>query len=203
MTWMQTAYGRVVDLARPEPDSIHIDDLALGLARTFRFGGHTLIDLPPYGVAQHSHLVESLMPPETNARGRLAALLHDAHEAYCGDITTPMKWALNPGAALAIDDMKRRLQDAIESAIGLPWGVRADLAARITEADFLALAIERRDLMSPSPMEWQGLPDPGPVGEPHARIDPLGIWASAAVWKNRLKMLIREAGVQPMRSFEP
>jgi hypothetical protein len=59
-----------------------IEDIAYALAHTFRFGGHT-----PITVAQHCLAVCNKMPYTL----KLAGLLHDAHEAYIGDLVTPLK----------------------------------------------------------------------------------------------------------------
>lgn len=84
---LQTLSGRLIDLLAPDPAVIDIYDIATALARTPRFGGHTR-DF--YSVAQHcvhvSDVVEAADP-----RVSLAALLHDAAEAYVGDIPSPLK----------------------------------------------------------------------------------------------------------------
>ena len=72
----------------PERDDnhFHIEDIAHSLALVCRYGGHAAWR---YSVAQHSIHVSSLCPPEL----RLAGLLHDANEAYLGDIIQPNKAA--------------------------------------------------------------------------------------------------------------
>jgi hypothetical protein len=76
--------GRYVDLNEFTPDQIHIEDIAWGLGRTLRYGGHIKQD---YHVATHC-IVMSYAVPEEHA---LEALLHDAAEAYMGDIIWPVK----------------------------------------------------------------------------------------------------------------
>lgn len=71
----------------------NIEVIAFSLCHINRFNGH----VGAYSVAQHSILVYHNMTclyPE-NFKLRLSALLHDATEAYIGDMTSPLK-ALMP-----------------------------------------------------------------------------------------------------------
>jgi len=76
--------GRVLDLRNLQPEDIYIEDIAWGLGRTLRYGGHIRED---YTVAHHSIIMSYLVAPEY----ALEALLHDAAEAYIGDIIWPVK----------------------------------------------------------------------------------------------------------------
>lgn len=88
-----TATGRRIDPSNPQPSDISVTDIALGLAKEERFDGNTFV---PYSVAQHSCLVADLVaagwggcrPTEELVK---AGLLHDASEAYIGDIVQPLK----------------------------------------------------------------------------------------------------------------
>lgn len=77
-----------VDVLRPNKDLIHVEDIALGLSRMARFNGQTKF---PYSVASHCVLV-FLLAKEVGLDNTecLAALLHDAHEAYIGDLIRPI-----------------------------------------------------------------------------------------------------------------
>lgn len=79
-----TLTGKLVDPLDLKPADIDIEDIAHALSNLCRFTGHC----PKfYSVAQHSCFVASLVPREL----RLAALLHDASEAYLSDIASPTK----------------------------------------------------------------------------------------------------------------
>jgi len=85
--WLNTRSGRVFDLLEPTPAMIDFDEIAESLAKICRFGGHTALH---WSVAQHSVLCAR----EASPRAAPYALLHDAHEAMIGDLTTPFKNAL-------------------------------------------------------------------------------------------------------------
>lgn len=79
-----TASGKIISLNDPTPEMIDIQDIAGALSKICRFGGHTSAF---YSVAQHSVLVASLVPDSLKKE----ALLHDATEAYLGDVIKPLK----------------------------------------------------------------------------------------------------------------
>jgi hypothetical protein len=72
----------------PNPDEIHIMDVAQGLSHVCRFAGQVKVF---YSVAQHSVLVSKLLDDRTALWG----LLHDASEAYLHDLTRPLKHAMD------------------------------------------------------------------------------------------------------------
>lgn len=138
---MLTASGRAVDLLNPDPRVISIEDIAASLSRISRFGGHLRDDVETYTVAQHSVLVSQMVPPEM----ALVGLLHDAAEAYLGDVVSPLKRLLPGYAALEI-----AWAMAIGSALGL--GVRLiEQPPEVVEADARAMATEARDLLADTP----------------------------------------------------
>lgn len=80
----QTYTGRLIDFGNIRPDDIDILDIAHGLAHITRFGGQARNHIT---VGEHSLTVASLVPPPY----KYTALLHDAAEAYLGDIPKPLK----------------------------------------------------------------------------------------------------------------
>lgn len=146
MSWVQTFSGRRVDLLKPDPASIHLGDVAHALANITRFNGHTPV---PYSVAQHSFRCSQHF--SINDPLALVALLHDAHEAYTGDITRPLKVLLGP----ELKRIERGLSQAIEMALA-PWlvGKLVDLPQEVKNADLLELRHEARDLMGGEVEPW-------------------------------------------------
>lgn len=165
-TCIQTYSRKMLDLARPDPADVDFRDVALGLAQCARFAGQTR---RRYSVAEHSLRVAQVAR-ETLPEARLAALLHDAHEAYLGDWSTPLKRALPPD----VERWLRRVEDEVHTAIcqalvvrGGPdqdtersrwWWDRVDAAVR--HADLVLLSTEARDLLPGGPVDdWtRGLP---------------------------------------------
>lgn len=112
-TRMETYTGRLIDLSRPDPADVCIEDIAWHLSRIPRFGGATNKE-NVYTVAQHSVLVLNRVKQTSAGADNallLTALLHDAHEAYIGDIIAPMSNLLDLRAP--IERLKQRMQKAV------------------------------------------------------------------------------------------
>ncbi|MFV8867556.1 HD family hydrolase [Serratia fonticola] len=130
MSWIQTFTGKHFNYANPTVDSICIEDIAQALSHECRFAGH----LPEfYSVAQHCVLVSQIVPIEF----ALEALLHDAHEAYCKDIPSPLKQL--------IPDY-RGIENSIDFVIRHKFGLPPTHSQAVKHADLVLLATERRDL---------------------------------------------------------
>lgn len=154
--WTETISGEEVDLTTPSTANIRLDDIARSLSRIARFNGHTLGD-EPYNVALHSVWVAEVLEAEFES-GPLTALfglLHDAHEAYTGDITSPVKRTIGHAGIAAIQG---RLQQVIHVALGLP-DVTGAQARLIAKADQIALVAEAKVLMRSGGARW-GYPPP-------------------------------------------
>ncbi|MDB6445182.1 phosphohydrolase [Pseudomonas sp. 21TX0197] len=149
MNWILTHTGKRFDLFEPDVAMIDPRDIAHALAHLCRFNGHTR---EFYSVAQHSCLVADLVPAEH----KLAALLHDATEAYLGDMTRPLKeWM----------PYYRGFEDVIWGRVCERFGLEVDLPSIVRQADLIALATERRDLMPPDPAPWDCLVGVEPAPE--------------------------------------
>jgi hypothetical protein len=157
--WIQTYTGKRFDLENPRPRDVDITDIIQALSNIFRFNGHCL---RRYSVLEHSIRVAEIVPEEFC----FDALLHDAGEAYYGDITRPQKlvyralttrtahgWPFN-----TFDQFIYRIDAAVAAALG----TRHPLPEEVHHADNVLLATEARDLMGPPPEPWEKLPDPLP-----------------------------------------
>jgi 5'-deoxynucleotidase YfbR-like HD superfamily hydrolase len=140
--WVRLYSGKRLDLLDPTPLDWDDSDLAIGLARTYRWGGHSAWPLP-LSVAQHSLLVLALhrlrSPMLGNPRAELRELLHDADEGLLGfDCISVLK----PFLGEAYRKLTARLEAAIVLRYRLhPWAAaerkshkRDDRIAAATEA---------------------------------------------------------------------
>ncbi|MCK8785914.1 HD family hydrolase [Roseomonas sp. NAR14] len=145
--WVRLPSGRRLDLLNPTPFDWTDEDLAVGLSRTFRWGGHSIWPGAPLSVAQHSLTVLALRrqapgrPPTRDEARR--ELLHDGEEALINfDCISPLKPFLGPAFAA----LQARLAGVIALRYALPaWdaaGRRAhkacDIAAAAAEAVHVA-----------------------------------------------------------------
>jgi hypothetical protein len=169
--WIQTFTGKKFWVLDAREEDVDIRDIAHALANTSRFGGHTE---RPYSVAQHSVWVSRHCP-----KYPLIGLLHDAAEAYLGDMVKPLK-----GDMLEYQRAEANLWAVIADKFRLP----NELPEEVKVADRLALVTERRDLMKVTGHKWHPTlealePDPEPIRS--------GWWAHRQAEKNFLAEFAR------------
>ena len=130
--------GIEFDLMAPKPEMVDIADIAHALAHICRFTGHTSAF---YSVAQHSVMASYRVPREH----ALAALMHDAAEAYIGDVAAPLK-ALLPDY--------RAIERRVELAVALKFDLPLEMPPEVKHADLVMLATEKRDFMPATAEHW-------------------------------------------------
>jgi hypothetical protein len=138
--WIQTYRGEAFFPLQPIEEDVYIEDIAHALSKLCRFGGHCE---QFYSVAQHSVFVSNVCGSENALWG----LLHDAAEAYIGDIITPIKQMLPEF---------KKIENGILSVIAKRYSLFYPMPAIIKHCDCRMLATEKRELMKPG-LVWEHL----------------------------------------------
>lgn len=152
--YLLTASGQRYRLTGPELDAPRIGDIAHHLAQINRFTGAAS---RPYSVAEHSLLCEHIAASEgAGPMARLCALMHDAHEAYTADASSPAKVALRRlsgwdglGSCTKNSDYDK-FEHTHSLNVTTAFNLREGFIAfddDIRRWDLIALATERRELM--------------------------------------------------------
>lgn len=148
--WMQIASGKNFWPLDPRPDEIEIEDIAAALSKLCRFNGHTN---QFYSVAQHSVLVSRACNPSDALWG----LLHDASEAYLGDVIRPLK-----RQACFSEYLTAEKQMMV--VICKRFNLKLTQPDSVSHADEIVLATEARDLMGNDSMErWSSIRNVSPL----------------------------------------
>ena len=182
MPAVSTKSGRRVSLLNPSPSQIVIGDIAHGLAHQCRFNGQTN---KFYSVAQHSVLVASILPREL----RLAGLLHDASEAYLGDVVQPLKDLLPEYQSIEANFCE---------VLGARFGVNLQHNDAIRHADLVVLATERRDLMPMDTADWSSIAGITPLSR---TIKPKSPEAASAQFMEMFFMLTNQKNIAKKETF--
>ncbi len=169
LPWIETFTGKQFWFLDPKPEMIDIIDIAHALAHTCRYGGHASRF---YSVAEHCVIMSRFMEGANFANDAcFAALMHDAAEAYLGDIPAPIKDQL---------PQFKELEEVVETAIARKFKLRQPLHPIIKEYDMRILKDEKRQVMGNVP--W---------GEQMENVWPLGVelycWAPEMAKKRFLQ----------------
>lgn len=151
--WMITFTGRRFWPLDPRVDEVSFLDIAHGLSLICRYGGHTRCF---YSVAEHCVLLADHFSEAGRSDLARYALLHDASEAYIGDIIRPLKPQLP-----AFKAVEAPLERLVLQAVGL-----GDIPKPVHDADSAIIVNEARALFYPEVLERAGwvLPERGLKG---------------------------------------
>ena len=133
---ISTLSGRFFDLLKPEDYAYDIEEIAEALSNLCRYTGHVS---KFYSVAEHSVLVSRIVPEPL----ALCGLLHDASEAFVGDVSSPLKKLLPD---------YRAIEDGIQGAIAKHFGIPFPFPHEIHEGDKRMYWRERIDI-APGPRD--------------------------------------------------
>lgn len=138
--------GLYFDFVDPKPEQFTLEDIAGALSKICRFGGQANYF---YSVAEHCvhcacQAAKDGLPLDT----QIAVLLHDASEAFVGDVVKPLKIMLSEYAVI---------EDRVENAIAEKFLIdfRREKAS-IREIDHAMLIAERRAMFSKDDVTWFG-----------------------------------------------
>lgn len=127
---ISTYSGRFFDILKPEEYDYDIEEIAHALSNICRYTGHVN---KFYSVAEHSVLVSHIVPRDL----ALVGLLHDASEAYLGDVAKPLKNLLPE---------YEKIEESVEVAIAKAFGIPFPYPKCIKEADRQMYWQERQEI---------------------------------------------------------
>lgn len=147
-TWMQLFSGQPFYPLDAAEEDIEIFDIAHALGMVCRYGGHVRRF---YSVAEHCVILSHTVDPEH----ALWALLHDATEAYVGDMVWPLKEEIPEYKAI---------EDRLMKVIATKYSLPGEMPVQVKEHDRRIVADEREQLMAPSRLPWTALEGFAPLG---------------------------------------
>lgn len=196
MNSILTYTGKVFDFDALDSNEYDINDIVHSLGLQNRFLGHTR---QPWSVLKHSLLVEALCfyfnyGPAT----QLAALLHDASEAYIGDVPTPLKHSYTNFKEKE-EQILRSIYKALCPQICDEYGIlHGEIWEKVKHADSIALALEIKHLMArpPEHFKWVGVkyPDAKDYIAGTATPEWVGVWrvANMSFYQDREQFFINK-----------
>ncbi len=187
--WIPTYTGKRFFPLDPRPEDICIKDIAHALSHIGRFGGHTR---EFYSVAQHSVLVSLHVSQDWSRQG----LLHDAAEAYVGDVVAPLKPGTyffthshnSEGPLFYFTTVEDRIQFAISQAFDV-YGLQESTHPMVSEIDKRLCLTEANLLMADGTEGWPLADEYEPLG---VTFDPLPPKEAETLFLARWEELTRE-----------
>lgn len=135
---ISTYDGQFFDFNHPERYDYDINTIAHALSNICRYGGHSS---KFYSVAEHSVLVSRIVPE----RLALCGLLHDASEAFVGDMPSPLK---------AMCQSYRTIEERVHKSIAEKFGLPYPFPPEIKLADKMVYKAERKQITSVDDEIW-------------------------------------------------
>lgn len=144
MNYIDTFTQKRISPFEPNVDQICIEDIAHALSMLCRFGGHCTHF---YSVAEHSVFVSNIVAPKYARWG----LLHDATEAYIGDVVRPIK---------KLSDMSayREAEERLFRAIAARFGLEESMPPEVKIADSTMLQTEKSQILVGADLAKSELP---------------------------------------------
>lgn len=136
--WMITHSGRRFFPLDPRPTEVDFRDIGHALSLICRYGGHVRRF---YSVAEHSTLLAEHFLMRGDFTWARYALLHDAPEAYIGDMVRPLKTGMT-----LFKTAERAVERAIFRRAGLGDG---PIPREVDDADKAIVIDERAALFTP------------------------------------------------------
>lgn len=140
--WIETHSGGQFYPLSPNPDDIHIRDIARSLSMQCRYTGHVN---KFYSVAEHCCLIHDLLVAAGCRYEPFVGLMHDATEAYVSDVPLPIKRMIPE-----FGELEALVWDAITWKFSLP----TELPACVRDLDRRMVLAERKHLKVDSGHEW-------------------------------------------------
>lgn len=138
MSWVQTANNLAFDFQMVDKAEFPISEIAHALSNLCRYQGHCNRF---YSVAEHSYYVSHMVPQEF----AFQALMHDGHEAYVGDVPSPLKQLLPD---------YQKIEDEVEENLRLAYDLPLEFDASVKQADLAILGWEKFHLFGKEPQAW-------------------------------------------------
>lgn len=142
--WIPTPTGGRVFFDPIDVSEVKLRDISLGLARVSRFNGMYRQEHSFYSVAEHCTMGSYIAP----IGSKLAFHVHDAAEAFLGDVTSPLKRLL--------PDYKR-IEREFEEALWRKFGWPDSKTATVKRIDMEMLAAEREAMVHHMGIPWSDL----------------------------------------------
>lgn len=166
MHWIQTISGKKIDFLDPDPTQIDIEDIATSLSRIWHYNGHLTHRV---SVAEHSVLVSekaaeeayegwhtssTLSRTEYVCQAALWGLLHDASEAYTGDIPGPLKRLLEASGLTLLGRIEAGLNAVIREAFVTTEFIGLGPLSFVKGVDRRMLITEHMRFQGEEPTPW-------------------------------------------------